>query len=92
MDCEQQSVSSNNQVLELTPACYTLLEALMRASPEIVSRDSLENALWGDEPPSSNVLKAHLCYLRRVLTQVDRSHLLHTISGKGWALRSGSNS
>lgn len=92
MDCEQQAVSCKEQVLALTPACYTLLETLMRASPEVVSRHSLENALWGDEPPSSNVLKAHLCNLRRVLTQAEQSHLLHTISGKGWALRSGSGS
>lgn len=92
MDCEQQLVSCKGLALEITPACYTLLETLMRASPEVVSRDSLENALWGDEPPSSNVLKAHLYYLRRVLAQTERAHLLHTISGKGWALRTGSRS
>lgn len=89
MDCDMQKVSCESQELELTPACYTLLETLMRASPDVVSRASLENALWGDEPPSSNVLKAHLYYLRRALAQADRAHLLHTVSGKGWALRSG---
>jgi DNA-binding response OmpR family regulator len=87
MDCDEQKVFCNGQELVLTPTCYTLLETLIRANPEIVSRRSLENTLWGDEPPSSNVLKAHMYNLRRVLAQVERSEMLHTISGKGWALR-----
>ncbi|ABZ77461.1 two component transcriptional regulator, winged helix family [Shewanella halifaxensis HAW-EB4] len=87
MNCEQQQVSYQGQKLELTPACYTLLEVLMRASPEIVSRQSLENKLWGDEPPSSNVLKAHIYYLRRALTQVQLAEMLYTSTGRGWALR-----
>lgn len=87
MDCEQQTVAYQEQPLVLTPACYTLLEVLLRASPEVVSRRTLENALWGDELPSSNVLKAHLYYLRRALTKVQAAELLHTIAGKGWALR-----
>ncbi|GIU49988.1 DNA-binding response regulator [Shewanella sairae] len=87
MDCEQQIVTYQNEQLELTPASYTLLEVLMRASPEIVSRQSLENKLWGDEPPSSNVLKAQVYYLRRALTQVNIADMLSTYTGKGWALR-----
>lgn len=92
MDCKQQLVTCNGHTVELTPTCYTLLEVLMRASPEIVSRDSLKNTLWGDEPPNSNVLKAHLYNLRRELAKFKHADLLHTISGRGWALRSDSNS
>ncbi|QQX78755.1 response regulator transcription factor [Shewanella sp. KX20019] len=89
MDCDNVIVFYRQEQLELSPTCYTLLETLMRASPAVVSRATLENALWGDEPPNSNVLKAHLYYLRRELTKVDAAELLQTLTGKGWALRQG---
>lgn len=89
MDCQNLKVTYQNTTLELSPTCYKLLETLMRASPSVVNRLTLENALWGDEPPNSNVLKAHICNLRRELTRVNAAALLHTLLGKGWALRAG---
>lgn len=87
LNCDDQSVTYQKQPLDLSPTCYTLLETLMRASPKVLDHETLENALWGDEPPNSNVLKAHIYNLRRELASVEAATLLHTLLGKGWALR-----
>ena len=74
--------------LKLAPAPFTILETLLRASPDVVSRNELEFALWGDDIPDSNALKVHIYYLRRQLDHARPSPLLHTIPGKGWVLQS----
>ena len=36
----------------------------MRASPRVVRREILERAVWGDQPPDSDALRAHMHVLR----------------------------
>ena len=72
--------------LEMKPAQRRLLEYLLRHSPRVVAREELEAALWGDEPPDRDVLRAHIHLLRNA---IDRDHavkLLHTVPGSGYRL------
>jgi DNA-binding response OmpR family regulator len=73
--------------LELTPTGLKLLQALMAASPRVLSRHDVERIVWGNDPPESDTaLRAHVHALRQA---VDRDHavkLLHTVHGIGHRL------
>ncbi len=72
--------------LHLYPACRKLLEALMQASPAAVTRERLEYALWGDEPPDGDMLRSHIYELRRSIDGPFATKLLHTLPRVGYRL------
>jgi DNA-binding response OmpR family regulator len=80
-------VSRAGQSLKVSPTGWRLLEALMRASPGVVSRQALETMLWGNDIPDSNSLKVHLFHLRQAVDAPFDTPLLHTVPGHGVALR-----
>ena len=91
MDLSSKQVCYQQQTLKLTPTTFTLLEALMRASPNPVSRQQLIQAVWGDEQPDSNALKVHVFHLRKQLTASIGRDVLTTVPGVGFLLSIESN-
>ena len=79
-------VSRAGRSLHLYPACRTLLEVLMRASPAAVTRERLECALWGDEPPDGDMLRSHIYELRRSVDGPFAVKLIHTLPRVGYRL------
>jgi DNA-binding winged helix-turn-helix (wHTH) protein len=63
-----------------------LLEVLMQASPAAVTRERLEYALWGDEPPDGDMLRSHIYELRRSIDAGFERKLLHTLPRIGYRL------
>lgn len=76
----------DGKVLNLHRASLRVLEMLMRASPNAVSRQDLEFFLWGDNPPSSDPLRSHMYELRRELDKPFEFKMLKTMRGIGFAL------
>ena len=74
------------RMLSLNPASRKLLELLMRDAGRIVPREELEFALWGDEPPDADVLRAHVHKLRETIDRGFSRKLLHTYRGAGYRL------
>ncbi len=72
--------------LALPPIPLRLLELLMRASPRVVGREELEHGVWGDAPPDSDALRAHLHVLRSAIDGPGERALLRTVRGRGWQL------
>jgi len=72
--------------LHLYPACRKLLEVLMQASPAAVTRERLEQALWGDEPPDGDMLRSHIYELRRSVDGPFAEKLIHTLPRVGYRL------
>jgi DNA-binding response OmpR family regulator len=88
MDLSLKTACRHGQTLTLTPTCWTLLEILMRESPNVVSREKLQNAIWrGSDLPDSNVLKVHLYKLRQQVDKPFSTKLIQTVSGHGFAIR-----
>ena len=88
MDLSLTTACRHGQTLTLTPTCWTLLEILMRESPNVVSREKLQNAIWrGSDLPDSNVLKVHLYKLRQQVDKPFSTKLIQTVSGHGFAIR-----
>ena len=74
------------QRLSLTHAGFTLLEALLRRTPNLVRHAELANALWGENGGDIATLHTHLSVLRAVLDRPFATHLLHTVHGFGYRL------
>lgn len=79
-------VTRNQRQLELPPIPLKLLETLLRATPRVVPRSELEQAVWGDSPPDSDALRAHMHILRTALDGANEAPLLHTLRGIGYRL------
>lgn len=87
LDLLNKVVTRNGQPIKLSPTAIKLLECLLRACPNPVSRDKLMRTVWGDDQPDSNSLKVHMFNLRRAIDGKHPEKLLHTIPGHGFALK-----
>jgi DNA-binding response OmpR family regulator len=72
--------------IALSPIPMKLLETLMHASPRVVKREELERAVWGDQPPDSDALRAHMHVLRSAIEHPGEGTLLHTLRGIGYQI------
>ena len=63
-----------------------ILELLMRESHRVVRRQELESLIWGDDPPDSDALRAHIHLLRKAIDRPFAVPLLHTMPGIGYRL------
>lgn len=86
LDLATLEAQRGGQALHLYPACRKLLEVLMRASPGAVTRQQLEFALWGDEPPDGDLLRSHVYELRRSVDGPFADKLIHTLPRVGYRL------
>jgi DNA-binding response OmpR family regulator len=86
LDLATLDASRAGRPLHLYPACRKLLEVLMQASPAAVTRDRLEHALWGDEPPDGDMLRSHVYELRRSVDGPFPVKLIHTLPRVGYRL------
>ena len=86
LDLRTLEGSRSGHALHLYPACRKILQLLMQASPEVVTRDRLENALWGDNPPDGDMLRSHIYELRRVVDGPFEEKLIHTLPRVGYRL------
>lgn len=87
INIEQRNAIRDKRKLKLSPTGWVLLEILAKNSPNVVYKEQLERAIWGDAPPENDNLRAHIFKLRRQLQRADEPPLLHTVSGTGFALR-----
>ena len=74
------------QLLRLTPTAYQLLFTLLRAAPQVVTREQLEHDVWRDQRPDSDALRTHIHALRQVLDKPFGTSMLRTIPGVGFRL------
>jgi DNA-binding response OmpR family regulator len=86
MDLGRMQVRRAGCDIELNRACLKILELLMRAHPNIVTREKIEDALWGDVLPGTDSLRSHIYALRRAIDKPFKQHLLQTVHGVGYRL------
>lgn len=89
LDLSTLEATRAGQPLHLYPACRKLLEVLMQASPAAVTRQRLEYALWGDEPPDGDMLRSHIYELRRSVDGPFQTKLIQTLPRVGYRLLTG---
>jgi DNA-binding response OmpR family regulator len=85
-DLSTQEVTRADVPIHLYPACRTLLRLLMQASPAAVTRQTLEEALWGNHPPENDLLRSHVYDLRRAVDAGFAEKLVHTLPRIGYRI------
>ena len=88
LDAGTMEVRRGGEVLELTAQEFKLLEFFMRHPRQVLNRDQIYENVWGyDFAGESNVIEVYVRYLRSKLEAGEKSRLLHTVRGAGYALR-----
>ena len=79
-------VTRGERTIELPPVPLKFLEILMRQSPRVLPREEIERAIWGDSPPDSDALRAHLYILRSAIDKQADKALIKTLRGIGYQI------
>ena len=85
-DLDALSIQRAGRPITLAPLQMRILEVLMRKPCRVVSRAELVQAVWGDTPPESDALRAHLYQLRIAIDRPFSTPLLQTVHGLGYRL------
>ena len=74
--------------IELTRREFTLLEFLMVSTPKPVSKTAIIEHVWDQHFDSeTNVVNVYINHLRRKIDRPGLTPLLHTIRGRGFAIK-----
>ena len=87
LDVNARHAMRSGKTLNLHNASLKILEMLMRASPNTVSKQEIEFYLWGEHAPDSDPLRSHMYELRRELDKPFDFKMLKTERGVGFSLR-----
>jgi DNA-binding response OmpR family regulator len=87
LDVAAADVTRAGRRIRLSPKQFDILRLLMRESPNVVTREALERALWGDDVPDSDALRSHLYNLRRLIDKGFDHELIETVPGMGLRIR-----
>lgn len=86
MNKSTRQVHRAGQLIDLSPACMTLLQRLMEAAPSVVPREELEILLWADTPPDRDALRSHMYKLRQAIDRPFNNALIHTVHRIGYRI------
>src|SRR5207245_4635194 len=88
LDLPTRRVQASGIDIDLTPTEFSILELLMRHAGQVVTRTMLCENLWeSDWEGTTNVIEVHINRLRTKLQRGSKEPLIHTIRGRGYALR-----
>jgi two-component system OmpR family response regulator/two-component system copper resistance phosphate regulon response regulator CusR len=88
LDLSSRRVTMGDVDIDLTPTEFSILELLMRHAGQVVTRKMLCETLWeADWEGTTNVIEVHINRLRGKLQKGRREPLIHTVRGRGYALR-----
>jgi DNA-binding response OmpR family regulator len=85
-DVATRKAQRGNRELHLYSAIASLLESLMRASPSVVPRQTLEEIVWGETVPDRDLLRAHIYELRKRVDGPFADKLIHTVTKYGYRI------
>lgn len=88
IDTALYSAYRNGQRLSLSPSLFKLLGVLVRAAPNVVTREVLERELWKEDPPMSDALRSHIHSLRQAVDKPfpESRPMIITVQGIGYRL------
>ncbi len=90
VDRGQYLVTKAGALIQLNRTCFSILVELIKAAPQVVTREELENILWKDYRPASDVLRSHIYTIRKKLDVPGHESFIETILGVGFRIRSDS--
>lgn len=79
-------VTREGKPISLNNSCFSILKCLMENYPNMVTRQTMEEELWPDDPPDDDVLRKHVYQLRTKLDKPFGFDMLKTVPKKGYKL------
>jgi DNA-binding response OmpR family regulator len=90
VDTQRHVAQRADQQLQLTSREFMLLQHLMKHAEQILSREEIAEAVWGQGLDNlSNVVDLYIHYLRRKVERPGLPRLIRTVRGIGYTLRAG---
>ncbi len=88
VDIVKRRVLRGNQVIDLQPLEFSLLEYLIRNRERVVSKTMIMEHVWNyNFDPMTNVVEARICRLRDKIDKGYPDKLIHTVRGAGYVLK-----
>ena len=86
LNAAEHSIKRDDKPLKLTPTGFKILQTLMSASPRVVSKNELEEKVWGQDVPSSDALRTHLHSVRAQVDKPFDKVMIVTMAGVGYQI------
>jgi len=87
INIERHTVSRDNKTIELTPLEFRLLELLARNKGRVLSRESIEDYIWGRNTDlDTNAVDVYINFLRKKIDKPFAKKLIQTVRGLGYKL------
>lgn len=90
LDTGTLQVKRAGQEIKLSPIGLKILAILLQAKPKVVTRQQLEQEIWGDILPDSDTLRSHLYNLRKQIDKPFSKPLIQTIQAIGYRIGNAS--
>lgn len=88
LDTVTREVKRGGNPVELTRREFNILEAFMKHPRQVLSRDSIDEQVWGqDFEGESNIIDVYIRYIRSKLEAHGEPRLIQTVRGFGYVLR-----
>jgi two-component system OmpR family response regulator len=87
MDLIARKVKRGNDVIDLQPREFRLLEVLMRNKGRVLTRTMLLERVWSFHfEPKTSVVETHISRLRNKVDRPYGKELIHTVRGSGYTM------
>jgi two-component system OmpR family response regulator len=88
MDLVARTVRRGEEVIDLQPREFRLLEYILRSEGRIVTRKMLLEEVWEFRfDPKTNIVETHISRLRAKIDRGREAPLIQTVRGAGYILR-----
>lgn len=88
VNTNQRTVSRAGETIKLTVKEYDLLLYLLRHRQQVMPRQQILRAVWGDAwVGDDNLLDVYIRYLRKKIERPELEPLIHTVRGVGFMLQ-----
>ena len=90
LDPAAHDVTRNGRSISLSRTEFVLLELLMRRPGQVMTRELIQDTLWGfDRSVESNTIDAFIRLLRNKINSKGELQLIYTVRGVGYVMREG---
>ena len=86
LDTGKMQIWRDDVLIEVSPTSFKILNILVRAYPEVVTREQIEQELWGSDVPDTDTLRSHVYNLRKAVDHPFEKAMIQTVKGVGLKL------
>ena len=86
LDTGKMQIWRDDVLIEVSPTSFKIMNILVRAYPEVVTREQIEQELWGSDVPDTDTLRSHVYNLRKAVDHPFEQAMIQTVKGVGLKL------